>query len=147
MLQEIKNHHVRNIKAYNMEESQGMVTFIFLSAIILICHVSCVVTQKQKALKDVLKLCHHSLKKFLSYGRLCIYQILYYDNLHALNYCKFSWHVFTLIILLLPCSRYREIFHVLKRIRCHVRNSNTQDTYKRKILSIARKVRLMFLSK
>jgi hypothetical protein len=35
---------VRNIKAYNMEESQGMVTFIFLSAIILICHVSCVVT-------------------------------------------------------------------------------------------------------
>ena len=72
---------------------------------------------------------------------------LYHGNLHALNCCKYLMACFTLIILLLSCSRYREIFHVLKRIRCHVRNSIPQDTYKGNLSLYLEIVRLMFLSK
>jgi hypothetical protein len=70
----IKNHHVRKIKAYNMEECQRMVTLILLSASILNYHFLYVLCShiEKKALKLFLKLCHHSLKKFLSYGRLHI---------------------------------------------------------------------------
>jgi hypothetical protein len=39
------------------------------------------------------------------------------------------------------CSKF------LKRIGCHVRNSNPYDIYKRNILSITRIVKLMLVSK
>jgi hypothetical protein len=116
---------MRKIKAYNMEESQRMVTFMLLSASILNYHFLCVLCShiEKEALQMSFKLCHDSLKKFLSYGRLHI-QFLFYGNLHALHCCNYLMACFTLIILLLPCSRYREIFQVLKRIGCHVRNPN-----------------------
>jgi hypothetical protein len=42
MLREVKRYHVRKIKAYNMEESQSMVTSMLLSASILNYHFLCV---------------------------------------------------------------------------------------------------------
>jgi hypothetical protein len=55
-----------------MEESQRMVTLMLLSASILNYHFSCVLCShiEKEALQMSLKFCHHSLKKFLSYGRL-----------------------------------------------------------------------------
>jgi hypothetical protein len=65
----------RKVKAYNMEESQRMVTIMFLSANILNYHFLCVLCShiEKENTSNVLKICHHSLKKFLSYGRLYIH--------------------------------------------------------------------------
>jgi hypothetical protein len=58
-----------------MEESQRMVTFMLLSASILNYHFLCVLCShiEKGSTPNVFKLCHHSLKKFLTYGRLHIY--------------------------------------------------------------------------
>jgi hypothetical protein len=60
------------IKTYNMEESQRMVTLMSLSESIFNYHFSCVLCShiEKEALKNIVKLCHHS---FLSYGRLHIH--------------------------------------------------------------------------
>jgi hypothetical protein len=65
-----KNYHAWKIKAYNIEESQRMVTSMHLSASILNYHLLCVVTQNCVALQMSSNLYYHSLKNFLSYGRL-----------------------------------------------------------------------------
>jgi hypothetical protein len=54
-----------------------MVTVMLLSASILNYHFSCVLCShiEKEALQMSLKLCHHSLKKFLSYGRLHIHHL------------------------------------------------------------------------
>jgi hypothetical protein len=65
----------RRVKTYNMEESQRMVTIMLLSANILnyyFLYVLCSYIEKE-ALKIFLKLCYHSLKIFLPYGRLYIH--------------------------------------------------------------------------
>jgi hypothetical protein len=69
----------RKIKTYNMEESQRMVTIIFSSASILDYHFLCVLCShiEKESTSNVFKLCHHSLKKFLLYGRLSIH--LFYN--------------------------------------------------------------------
>jgi hypothetical protein len=58
-----------------MEESQRMVTIMPLSASILSYHFLCVLSShmEKESISNVFKLCHHSLKKFLSYGRLYIH--------------------------------------------------------------------------
>jgi hypothetical protein len=58
-----------------MEESQRMVTIMLLSASILNNHFLCVLCShiEKESTSNVFKLCHHSLKKFLSYGRLYIH--------------------------------------------------------------------------
>jgi hypothetical protein len=63
---------MQKIKAYNMEQSQRMVTFMLLSASIFNYHFPCVLCShiEKKALKNIVKLCHHSS---LSYGRLHIH--------------------------------------------------------------------------
>jgi protein-arginine kinase activator protein McsA len=55
-----------------MEESQRMVTIMLSSASILNYHFLCVLCShiEKESTSNVCKLCHHSLKKFLSYGRL-----------------------------------------------------------------------------
>jgi hypothetical protein len=45
-----------------------------------------------------LKLCHHSLKKFLSYGRLCIHHC-YIMTIYILKLLQVPMAYFTLIIL------------------------------------------------
>ena len=96
---------MRNIKAYNMEESQRMVTFIFLSASILNYHFLCVLCShiEKESTSNVFKLCHHSLKKFLSYGRLHIHSfytleiymllVIISTSWHALHYLSYHCHV------------------------------------------------------
>jgi hypothetical protein len=56
---------VWKIKAYNMEESQRMVTLMSLSASIFNYHLSCVLCShiEKEVLKNIVKLCHHSLEK------------------------------------------------------------------------------------
>jgi hypothetical protein len=64
------------IKAYNMEESQRMVTPMSISAIIFNYHFSCVLCshiEKGEHLKMLLNYVTILLRKFLSYGRLHIY--------------------------------------------------------------------------
>jgi hypothetical protein len=58
-----------------MEESQWIVTFMLLSASTLNYHFLCVLCShiEKESTSNVFKLCHHSLKKFLSYGRLYIH--------------------------------------------------------------------------
>jgi hypothetical protein len=53
------------IKAYNMKESQRMVTLMSLSASIFNYHFPCVLCShiKNESLKNVFKLCHHPLEK------------------------------------------------------------------------------------
>jgi hypothetical protein len=58
-----------------MEESQRMVTFMLLSASIINYHFLCVLCShiEKESTSNVFELCHDSLKKFLSYGRLHIH--------------------------------------------------------------------------
>jgi hypothetical protein len=65
----------QKVKTYNIEESQRIVTIMLLSANVLNYHflyVLCSYIEKD-AFKMFLKLCHHSLKIFLPYGRLYIH--------------------------------------------------------------------------
>jgi hypothetical protein len=51
---------------------------------------------------------------------------------------------YPIVAMILDIERYSKF---LKIIRCHVKNSNPYDTYKREILSMTRIVRLMLLTK
>jgi hypothetical protein len=118
---------VWKIKGYNIEERQRMVTLMSLSASIFNYHFSCVLCShiEKEALKNVVKLCHRSLEKVPLIWYIAFSPLLCYGNLHALNSYKYLMACFTLIILLLPCSRHREKYSkILKGIRCHIRNSN-----------------------
>jgi hypothetical protein len=78
-----------------MEECQRMVTLMLLSASILNYHFLCVLCShiEKSSTYDVFKLCHHSLKKFLSYGRLCIHHF-YIMTIYMLEIVgSTSWHV------------------------------------------------------
>jgi hypothetical protein len=103
-----------------------MVTIMFLSASISTYHFLCVLSSHigKESTLNVFMLCHHSLKKFLSYGRL--YIILWQSTCFKL--LRNLWHVLHLLSYYCHDSRYREILQVPKRIRCHVRNSNPYDT-------------------
>jgi hypothetical protein len=70
---------------------------------------------------------------------MAIYMFLNYQVTHGMFYTYYL-----IIAMILDIERYSKF---LKRIGCHVRNPKLYDTYKRKILSITRIVRLMLLSK
>ena len=132
-----------------MEESQRMVIFMLLSASILNYHFLCVLCShiEKESTSNVFKIISPFFEEIPLIWQIAYSSFLYFGNLHALIYCKILMACFSLIILLLPCSRYREIFHVLKRIRRQVRNSIPQDIYKGNLSLYLEIVRLMFLSK
>jgi hypothetical protein len=71
-----------------------MVTFMLLSASILNYHFLCVLCShiEKVSTPNILKLCHHSLKKFLPYGRLHIHHF-YTMAIYMLEIiAKTSWH-------------------------------------------------------
>jgi hypothetical protein len=76
-----------------------MVTFMFLSASILNYHFLCVLCShiEKESTLNIFKICHHSLKKFLSYGRLHIY---HFYSMAIYIYYKYLMACFTLIILI-----------------------------------------------
>jgi hypothetical protein len=77
-----------------MEESQRIVTFMLLSARILNYHFLCALCShiEKGSTLNVCKLCHHSLKKFLSYGRLHFHHF-YTMAIYTLEIIvKTSWH-------------------------------------------------------
>jgi hypothetical protein len=71
-----------------------MVTLMLLNASILNYHFLCILCShiEKGSTSNVCKLCHHSLKKFLSYGRLHIHHF-YTMAIYVLEIIvKTSWH-------------------------------------------------------
>jgi hypothetical protein len=139
----------RKIKAYNMEESQRMVTIILLSANILNYHFLCVLCShiEKESTSNVFK--NHDIILWRNSSHMvdCTFIISILWQSTCFKLLSNSWHVLHLLSYYCHDSRYREIFQVPKRIGCHVKNSNPYDTYKREILSMTRILRLMLLSK